>query len=136
MDCLFCKQRAPEGAVAHGVCSAEWRRRVDAGMCVSCGAEAECNGCYCGACDAAAMPVYHGYPVRPCDFCDMPVHGGARFHDACNAEFDRRDDAGLCGLCGELPREPDFWQCSACSGSKPWVFRGYPGSGHEMRVLQ
>ena len=64
-----------------------------------------------------------------CAFCE----GGDEYskHDACRAEFERREDTGICLRCGTRKAAGDGLWCDVCraaaGGDPPFV--GYPPGG-------
>lgn len=60
-----------------------------------------------------------------CALCDGNTSGGGN-HDVCDQEFERRDNAGLCVICGEKNKAGSM-RCDTCDG--PYTFKGYPPGG-------
>lgn len=62
-----------------------------------------------------------------CEICWRPLgRDDALLHDACEAELDRRVNAGKCTKCGESDAEAGDC-CAACRSSSGALYRGYPG---------
>ena len=69
-----------------------------------------------------------GDMISECGFCRKPLGPGESIHHrACRAEWERREDAGLCIRCGASECAPTSRWCAECVDmGMPQPYPGYP----------